>query len=554
MESKESQSPNIEESFSKISELKEQYGNLDSIPEEELSDIGYSRVAEGHIAPNNLIEKREIEAEVEINGVESLNEKNKRAPFGRIEVIIPEGNVERRLKNLSSRESREEFWFEVRYKLKKEDIKDKFSKKNINLSEFHDLYTNFIEKSEKKIAGNGTTNIFSISFTRDSFEYDIEEIIQDEKDKLGDLLFQDGSSKGIYRQLERTKSVLSDTDRLEEMYKDDLNNKINIKGHLHKEYQKKNNFSTYLEGNIHFMTLLLKEKDFPIAALELNECKTYEKAKLLVNQELFGKKDNFDSKLINEEKELKSQIKSSSIENKKIINERLKDISNVKKDKKKIVEGIRGFFDIPKIYGEILKKEISNIQKSITTNNGRTKDELTELTFHLDAKIDPRYDEDPGKVSGDCTEGHPLPFLEPSIPTYNVKVFDETDEHVGNIYLLETTGGNIHNNWEKVWHLDAIQIPKKFVDWDKGIKNIIQSIGKEAEKKDIDAITINSKEEAESISNYDFIRDAAIKNIIGVVPISINIPDVDNDKYSNFQGSGAMADLVWMSEKNKHKE
>lgn len=125
-------------------------------------------------------------------------------------------------------------------------------------------------------------------------------------------------------------------------------------------------------------------------------------------------------------------------------------------------------------------------------------DGAVEMRFVAD--IDQELDADPGKVSGDCTEGAPLPFLNPENGLYNIKVYRD-GEYVGNIYLLQINGKK--SGKPIIWHLDAIQIPQ-YLNWDTASTTIVDALKTQATKAGVKYITINSA--PEYISNYDYIQ------------------------------------------------
>src|ERR1044072_3323763 len=166
---------------------------------------------------------------------------------------------------------------------------------------------------------------------------------------------------------------------------------------------------------------------------------------------------------------------------------------------------------------------------------GTTAKEQLDYTF--DATPDPVLDKDPGTVSGDCTAGDPLPFDDPEIPVYNVKVYDSEKKHVGNIYLLVTSGVVGDKKFEKIWHLDAIQTPSR-IDWGLGIEALLQTLAAEAEKSGVEVITVNTTPEL--ISNFDHVRTPFLDYIQrqGAQEIKVSLPSDYDAKYSPFQGDG----------------
>lgn len=211
------------------------------------------------------------------------------------------------------------------------------------------------------------------------------------------------------------------------------------------------------------------------------------------------------------------------------------------------------YYNLPDLLADIIKRKIKKLQDFLVAGRGHEEG----VVLYLDGRPNPDLDDDPGAISGDCTEGAPLPFAEPNVPVYNVKVFSGDTRHIGNIYLL-VTSTDTGTDSLSVWHLDAIQIPEYRVDWLEAIPQIINAIGSEAEKKDIDMITVNDNEIA--ISNYDYISEAveAIWKQQGAKTTEINMHDeetasiLEDGEYSQLQGKG-YARIIWENEtKNSH--
>ena len=160
------------------------------------------------------------------------------------------------------------------------------------------------------------------------------------------------------------------------------------------------------------------------------------------------------------------------------------------------------YFSFPERLAAVASKGIKEAQDFLVT--GKTED-IKESGFILDATPDPELDENPGKISGDCTAGKPLPFDDPDLMLYNTKVFEiDTREHIGNMYVLVTTD---EKSGCTVWHFEAIQIPKSRVVWKEAIGSIIQALAPEAIKQGVGLITVNNNVHA--ISNYDYIGEGA---------------------------------------------
>lgn len=252
-----------------------------------------------------------------------------------------------------------------------------------------------------------------------------------------------------------------------------------------------------------------------------------------------------------EEKELKQAIKKATPEKRMTLSKRLKEIKELKKKQKQLRQGVIDYFSIPQVYTDMGKRNVKEVQDFLTAGSGES---TGQAMFYLDAAPNELLDKDPGRVSGDCTAGKPLPFDSEAIPLFNVKVFGQDKEHFGNMYLLTTkTNPNVYlydpelKKERKVWHFDAIQIPKSGIDWHEGIDKIIESLIKQAEEKGIEAITVNN--ELHLISNYDYIARAVESywKEHGRKITEIDIPKVNIDGSSEFQGAGS-AIVLWSKE------
>lgn len=237
-----------------------------------------------------------------------------------------------------------------------------------------------------------------------------------------------------------------------------------------------------------------------------------------------------------DEQEVKKALKTASAEERIELNRRLKDLDFAKRKRKQVRQGVIDYFSAPEVYVDVVRRKIKTAQDFLIRGSDKTSGKMQLI---LDANPDPELDSDPGRASGDCTAGKPLPFDIPSLPLYNVKVLTGEGQHIGNIYLLVTsTKDDRGANKKKVWHLDAIQIPRPNINWGDGVGRIVEAIAIEADSKGIDAVTANS--ELHLISNYDYIARAAEKywDRQGRQMVNVEMPDVKGSTRSMFQGSG----------------
>jgi len=226
------------------------------------------------------------------------------------------------------------------------------------------------------------------------------------------------------------------------------------------------------------------------------------------------------------------------------------------KQQMRSLRGVNDYLNIPRLYAEFARHKIEEVQEYLTH----------KATGTIEVTIDPTHDErdkDPGTVSGDCTAGMPLPFgTEASV--YNAKLETNTN-HVGNIYLLDTTLANSaqkenddpSSNESKVWHLEAIQWPNHAIDWDNFPRVLLGGLIPRADELDVTHITMNSA--PRHISNYDYIARAFL-GYVGIDPtvqspqtlrqskspqqVTVAFPNVKPGQ-SNFQGRDEPQLVLW---------
>jgi hypothetical protein len=278
--------------------------------------------------------------------------------------------------------------------------------------------------------------------------------------------------------------------------------------------------------------LFLIENGFNRLGQDISKCKTFPEAEVRLDR-ISGE----DFPHLAEKKKIEGLMKSAhTIEEKKLLSKQKKELDEQSRKENFFIEGlnqyIRQYETVAKFFEQYLDKIEADCFR-IYKNESKKQD------YYFDATINPELDKDPGQISGDCTTGKPLPFSDPSIPVYNVKVFENETKHIGNIYLLATTT----KDGEPVWHLDAVQIPA-LLNWAVAVKQLVEGLGHAAKLKGIKYITINN--ESEIISNYDYIGNAfmAFAETLLYPDTKIKVPVIDERIYSNFQYSGE-AYIVW---------
>jgi hypothetical protein len=228
-----------------------------------------------------------------------------------------------------------------------------------------------------------------------------------------------------------------------------------------------------------------------------------------------------------EREELKKEPRKNSV--------RLKELKKQFKQEKQVIEGARDFFEPYLVASEVLSKPAKDMLNILIANK-----KAYSTTWTIDSTQDEEKDADPGRASGDCTAGRPLPFYHPDL--HNLKVY-EGKEHIGNMYLFVTEQDESETE-KDVWHLDAIQIPKR-ANWEKTIETLVDSLSEEAKKQNVNMITVNSR--LPLISNYDYIAKAVRGykgGITKTAAIELSL-DVDSDQFSEFQGRQDIQRILW---------
>ena len=237
------------------------------------------------------------------------------------------------------------------------------------------------------------------------------------------------------------------------------------------------------------------------------------------------------------EKELKGRMsRAASDEERYAINRDIHALKAKRKDAVKMIYGVDALLHPAETYAAYVTSRIEKLQEHFVNES----DETITLTF--DGKPDAEKDEDPGKLSGDCTKGAPLPF-DKNVGAHNIKVSLE-GRYMGNVYLLDTKDADGNH----LWHLDAIQIPTIRVDWRENFKEIIDTFAAPAEEHGVSMITINDR--SELISNYDYIGDAGTSMINDLryegrlKTVEVQFPDSFSEN-TDFQGKACEQFAVW---------
>lgn len=358
-------------------------------------------------------------------------------------------------------------------------------------------------------------------------------------DSLNTDLTQIDTAK-LYQSIERASGILKDTLETSRIFESELSRTISDRKdaydwNLNDDYLRQNMKTTLFECLTQLFQSYLVANNFHSGVDGLRGQKNPQEIIQLLS---FIRKDSVTD-LVEQEKSLKSQIRlldKTDLSRLKRLNEQLKNLEHQKTSRQGILQGMIDFYQTPTQVTKFYSTRLREIQDLLLNRkSGETKSEA----LILDARPDLELDRDPGAFSGDCTAGKPLPFDNPNIPVFNVKVMQARD-HIGNIYLLESQT----KTHQTVWHLEAIQIPTALIDWSKFTSSLIGSLAEQAAQKSVDLITVNGTNE--TISNYDYIAESvmAFWQATGQETTEINIPMVKDDRHTPFQGNG-QALVLW---------
>lgn len=531
----------IDPSSNSLLNLIKKYG-MKEVPFDELSKIGYTRRPDGNIVKISALEKEKQEREqMRAEGKDmTMEEKIENKPFGLIpvefETVEIQPRHDPRLLIKTIRDLRKEHG--------KHESFESLLPEDHPLRNFRSEVKSFISKSrflEEDALQELDSNFFHwlrVVWDDDEISGSLGEAGLGDTDYILTEWETVESIKQALNDLDREKARVTDLQELKRDFFDfDSGNSLKDWPELIYnqtiDYCKTNNITNIEEFKIHLFRLLMQDKGFGKLGEEMKSIKTYGE---LGSRLSAFKPEEFPyySKL----GEINKKIKQTQTKEKKIALSGEKKIAEQEKQQQiRLIEGLAQYVTQYELVRRYYEKAFTKIVESIVRVK---KGGSNTVVYYLDATPDPEYDNDPGRISGDCTEGKPLPFADPNTPVYNVKVLNEEKRHVGNIYLLETrTSGSQE---EKVWHLEAIQIPG-LIDWKKSLPYFVEKIAAEALKKDVKHLTVNF--EKELISNYDYIQDAVFEYTGGKSPETsfIKLPEVKSVRCSDFQGTGEVRSL-----------
>lgn len=234
-------------------------------------------------------------------------------------------------------------------------------------------------------------------------------------------------------------------------------------------------------------------------------------------------------------KDLQKRIRAAPIAEKKKLSQELKQAGQQEAYQRNVILGAQLAITPYRVAVERAQKIVKKLEDTLIPSTTQST-----YTFSVDPLPDKERDKDPGAVSGDCTEGKPLPFAHPQLQ--NLKVYEDQN-HIGNIYLLSAEDGE----GKAVWLLDAIQIPKK-LDWKETLPGFRDALGTQAQKAGVHAIYVNDS--SERISNYDYIGDVLEQELPEAPLTKVDIPKAllaQYEGYSTLQ-TGQQYRTLWRRE------
>lgn len=548
----------VSQRFDTLQKLTRRYGDVKNIPERYLEKLRYaiSLQEDGVLTftPYEVLDRRRRKGTENEQG---LNEKAKRAPLINIETQLISGGstaifrflteeethiLSKKLASFCIDEQSPNFWDLLH-------VVPKSSPMHTFMADFSNFITSQSASTENlgDDAKEEVVDLLADAFVE--LNLPVSNTLGDPLNFLekyvsstfiGSTVIEADMAKTMYDQLEIDRGKITDLNRLKSLFKNYFNMPFPfiyagrsqvVDLETLKKFCQINNIKSNFDAMKYFFgEFITSHTGSDQIAKELQDISDPEEVTAYLERA------DFSTQLRTQEKELKKQIQQSDTEGKKQLSLKLSQLKIKIKSLYQLKLGMIQFFNLPGFLVNHYSKGITDVQEYIS-RRGTQKE---NVKIFLDGSLMPEIDLKAGEISGDCTIGKPLPFDKADIPVYNVKVKTDDGKYIGNIYLLQTED----RNGSKIWHLDAIQIPKRNQNWDLTIKELVQTISQEAKTKGIDFITVNK--EGFNISNYDYISDAVIRfsESIGIpeseCPFFIlpTMPSVFEEEYSYFQATG----------------
>lgn len=571
MDTPESGLGNKAQQLDAIGKLRKQYGSSSKIPEADLSAIGYIRreMEDGlvRLMPKERLDELALK---DPDWEKPLKEREQ--PFGRIPLELPTTTENFRFIPYSQSGLLSDKLTDVEYAffpnwdngtsiLPDEELKIDVRVQNLNI--FSQDILDFMK--DKKVLGqevDSDTYLQTLLFGALPMRMEPKGIGSDDPNGFEAYAFRrkyselnrtvnSTGSKEMHEELSRLGGFFGDLDMLRKQFKKQLDGPTSIEAALDnppnpKQLEALHKLDEFgIHTNADFIRFV-----FPKYLRHMGLDEMAAVTQTATSMDTLGESlqylDAVDSTKTDEQ-EIKKALKIASAEERVELNMRLKSLDSAKRKRRQVRQGVIDYFSTPEVYVDVVNRKVKAAQDFLV---GGSDKKSGQMQLVLDANSDPELDRDPGLVSGDCTVGNPLPFNNPSIPLYNVKALTEDGQHIGNVYLLVTNTKDDEGNAtkKKVWHLDAIQIPRSTIQWEDGIERIVEAVAAQADSKGIDAVTANSQ--LHHISNYDYIARATEQywDRQGRQMVNVEMPENKDTSVSQLQGTGT--DIVlWSKER-----
>lgn len=520
-----------------IAELLKEYGQIDAIPENALEAAGFVRLAEGRVVRADYLPRLQEKAE-----------RVKRPPFEVVELNLTRSVQGRRIYLEDCKRLENELDELLPQRVWGSSLEFSLAElpQSDAISSLETLGTRIEQLPVwKGLVSNGQRRNLLLGLFDHRLEVLFEEChLQVEKhfneamdqvraavamQQIGDdgLLSSDQTLQ-LAQKIERLRGEYGDSDRYQAKFEAGL--ALSPLAILDEDEELTPRMESFIAERPSYFALgkqlfsdVLRSVDLEGAASRLETAPTVEAALGIIRAERCDVSE--------EERSLRKHMRTASLEEKQALSQQLKAFDQKRNVQRGVLRSLTHYYSMP----EIVAQHAQRILKSMQSHLIRGADQ-SNVTYRLDARPDPVLDKDPGEVSGDCTIGSPLPFKEPTVPVFNVKVF-ESKRHVGNIYLLESY--DLKDRERRVWHLDAIQIPDA-LDWKTAIESLFHSLLQQARDKGVSGLTVSTS--APQISNYDYISSAVLRYCeqrkLGQIEIEVPVPPKRVEKYSPFQTDG----------------
>lgn len=292
----------------------------------------------------------------------------------------------------------------------------------------------------------------------------------------------------LLSQLQRVRGIVGDTQELEHRFEHELR----IRYGETEDGRETTVIADDITAQTSLWAQMLSENGFSNAAARMQSSQTLKEAQTVMAAALQTNEAKAEAKHAEQDWQLrrKQATEPAAIH---ALNSERSAIKQALRAKLQPLLGLDMLVNLMRHYQAANLRQIKDIEQALTT-----KDTSGNVILTLDTKPDAELDADPGKVSGDCTAGENKLVFGRKTGLHNVRVL-LGDNHMGNMYLYE---GQVGDD-EKVWHLDAIQIPHRPVCWREFPPLLIERLAPLAEAAGIDAITINNQQH--HVSNYDYV-------------------------------------------------